>query len=139
MTDIKKVWLIKKAILPSSVLTVVGQYRIFIICYKVVGIFILSFSLTLSIHSSLKNLILVLLILRRPATQALQCETAEELMETVKAEGIELTKEEAEAYLAELDDYELDSENLKQVAGGECWGDINQLKDCPKDCTTHNG
>ena len=73
------------------------------------------------------------------ATQALQCETAEELMETVKAEGIELTKEEAEAYLAELDDYELDSENLKQVAGGECWGDINQLKDCPKDCTTHNG
>ena len=51
-------------------------------------------------------------------TKAMSCETAEELMELAKAEGIELTKDEAEAYLAEMEDFELDDETLKQVAGG---------------------
>ena len=32
--------------------------------------------------------------------KAMACETAEELMALAKAEGIELTKEEAEAYIA---------------------------------------
>ena len=50
--------------------------------------------------------------------KAMNCKTAEELMELAKAEGIELTKEEAETYLAELEDFELDEEMLKQVAGG---------------------
>ena len=53
--------------------------------------------------------------------KAMQCETAEELIALAKSKGIELTKEEAEAYLAELDDYELDGEDLKQVAGGMCY------------------
>ena len=53
--------------------------------------------------------------------KALSCETVEELMELAKAEGIELTKEEAEAYLAEMEDVELDSDALKQVAGGLCY------------------
>ena len=48
--------------------------------------------------------------------KAMACETAEELMALAKAEGIELTKEEAEAYMAEFDDMELDSESLKNVA-----------------------
>ena len=52
--------------------------------------------------------------------KAMSCETAEELMELAKAEGIELTKEEADAYMAEFDDMELDSESLKNVAGGYC-------------------
>ena len=51
--------------------------------------------------------------------KAMSCETADELMALAKVEGIELTKEEAEAYLAELDDVELDGEALTQVAGGE--------------------
>ena len=50
--------------------------------------------------------------------KAMACETAEELMALAKAEGIELTKEEAEAYMAELEDYELDEDMLKNVAGG---------------------
>ena len=50
--------------------------------------------------------------------KAMSCETVEELMELAKSEGIELTKEEAEAYMAETDDVELDSDTLKQVAGG---------------------
>ena len=50
--------------------------------------------------------------------KAMQCETAEELIALAEAEGIELTKEEAKAYLAELDDFELDDAMLKNVAGG---------------------
>ena len=50
--------------------------------------------------------------------KAMSCETAEELMALAKAEGIELTKEEAEAYIAEMTDCELDESMLKQVAGG---------------------
>ena len=50
--------------------------------------------------------------------KAMSCETAEELMVLAKTEGIELTKEEAEAYLIELSDVELDSDALKNVAGG---------------------
>jgi predicted ribosomally synthesized peptide with nif11-like leader len=53
--------------------------------------------------------------------KAMQCETADELIALAKSKGIKLTKEEAEAYLAELDDYELDGEDLKQVAGGMCY------------------
>ena len=53
--------------------------------------------------------------------KAMSCKTAEELMELARAEGIELTKEEAEAYMAELEDVELDSDALKQVAGGMCY------------------
>ena len=53
--------------------------------------------------------------------KAMSCETAEELMELAKAGGVELTKEEAEAYMAEMEDVELDSDMLKQVAGGMCY------------------
>ena len=53
--------------------------------------------------------------------KAMACESVEELMELAKSEGIELTKEEAEAYLAEMEDVELDSDALKQVAGGLCY------------------
>ena len=60
--------------------------------------------------------------------KAMACETAEELMALAKAEGIELTKEEAEAYMAEMSDVELDSDLLKQVAGGACYG----VDVCPK-------
>ena len=49
---------------------------------------------------------------------AMACETAEELMATAKAMGYEITKEEAEAYMAELEDFELDEENIKKIAGG---------------------
>ena len=54
--------------------------------------------------------------------KAMQCETAEDLMALAKSEGIELTKEEAEAYLAELEDFELDEGMLKNVAGGHKGG-----------------
>ena len=62
--------------------------------------------------------------------KAMQCETADELIALAKSEGIELTKEEAEAYLAELTDLELDEAMLKNVAGG---GDSF----CPNECSRH--
>jgi predicted ribosomally synthesized peptide with nif11-like leader len=55
---------------------------------------------------------------REMIEKAMQCETAEELIALAKSEGMELTKEEAEAYLAELADFELDDATLKNVAGG---------------------
>ena len=59
--------------------------------------------------------------------KAMACETAEELMALAKAEGIELTKEEAEAYLTEMSDVELDEEALKKVAGGGCYNDCSPV------------
>ena len=60
-------------------------------------------------------------ITKEMIAKAMQCRTTEELMALAKSEGFEVTKEEAEAYLAELDDVELDSTQLKKVAGGGCW------------------
>ena len=60
--------------------------------------------------------------------KAAQCKTADELMALAKAEGVELTKAEAEAYLAELADVELDNNALNKVAGGDCY------HYCPPDC-----
>ena len=54
--------------------------------------------------------------------KALECETADELGALAKASGVTLTKEEAEAYLAELDNIELDAEALDKVAGGGYFG-----------------
>ena len=49
---------------------------------------------------------------------ASKCQTPEELIELAKEAGIELTKEEAQAYLDELENMELDKETLENVAGG---------------------
>ena len=63
--------------------------------------------------------------------KASQCETAEELITLAKTEGFEITKAEAEAYLAELENCELDEEYLDKVAGGNNDGNCD-------DCWTRN-
>ncbi len=50
--------------------------------------------------------------------RATACGNADELMKLAKAEGYELTKDEAEAYMAELADVELGDEVLEKAAGG---------------------
>ena len=65
--------------------------------------------------------------------KAMQCKDADELMALAKANGFDITKDEAEAYMTERADVELDGEELKTVAGGQdyfCWH-------CPTDfdCT----
>jgi nicotinate-nucleotide pyrophosphorylase len=68
----------------------------------------------------------------------MQCKTADELMALAKAEGLDITKEEAEAYLAELADVELNEETLKKVAGGICWDNIRNPHECGIDCIYSN-
>ena len=57
-------------------------------------------------------------ITKEMLAKAMQCETAEELMAYAKSEGVVITKDEAEAYLDELSEYELEDGDLKHVAGG---------------------
>ena len=70
--------------------------------------------------------------------KAMACENAEELMAAAKAEGLELTKDEAEAYMAEMDDFELDERVLKQAAGGACPNRL-YIGDCPQNCMIVDG
>ena len=51
--------------------------------------------------------------------KALECKTADQLVALAKDNGVILTKEEAEAYLAELENLELDSADLDKVAAGK--------------------
>ena len=60
-------------------------------------------------------------ITKEMIAKAMQCRTTEELMALAKSEGFEVTKEEAEAYLAEMDDMELEEEALEKIAGGDCY------------------
>ena len=55
--------------------------------------------------------------------KAMQCKTADELMKLAKAEGFDITKDEATAYMAELADVELDEAQLNKAAGGGCYPD----------------
>ena len=51
--------------------------------------------------------------------KAMQCETVEDLIAFAKTQGVEITKEEAEAYLDELSEMELEVGNLDNIAGGK--------------------
>ena len=70
--------------------------------------------------------------------KALRCKDADELLALAKSEGYEMTREEAEAYMAEIDDFQLDDEAMKAVAGGVktcymvdgCAFKCGTLKDC---------
>ena len=60
---------------------------------------------------------------REQIEKAMACKTAEELMAAAKTDGYELTRDEAAAYLDELQDMELDAAELKKAAGGGCYVD----------------
>ncbi len=70
--------------------------------------------------------------------QALRCKNVDELLALAKSQDYEMTREEAEAYMAEINDFELDDEALKAVAGGVktcymvdgCAFKCGTLKDC---------
>jgi len=51
--------------------------------------------------------------------KAMKCETPEELIALAKEAGVEITLEQAKAYLEELENVELDHETLEKVAGGD--------------------
>ena len=70
-------------------------------------------------------------ITREMIEKAMKCKDADELIALTKAEGYEVTREEAEAYMAELSDFELDEETLSKAAGGGCG-------DCYSECSRDN-
>ena len=71
-------------------------------------------------------------ITQEMVTATMQCKDADALMTLAKENGFDITKEEAEAYMAELADVELDEKQLTKVAGGGCY------PDCPKDYCFEN-
>ena len=58
-------------------------------------------------------------ITREMLERAANCKTADDLIALAKTSGIEITKAEAEAYLDELQNIELDEKTLDEVAGGK--------------------
>lgn len=60
--------------------------------------------------------------------KASKCKSVEELIALAKTEGIELAKEEAEKYFAQLQNRELNLNDVADVAGGcftnVCAGDV---------------
>ena len=64
--------------------------------------------------------------------KAAMCQNADDLVALAKAKGIEITKAEAEAYLDELDDFELPPEALENVAGGKFIGGSFTSDACSK-------
>ena len=70
--------------------------------------------------------------------QALKCKDTDELLALAKSQDYEMTREEAEAYMAEINDFQLDDEAMKAVAGGVktcymvdgCAFKCGTLKDC---------
>lgn len=56
--------------------------------------------------------------------KASACKTVEELIALAKENGIELTADEAEKLFSELRNTEIDLDDVKNVAGGACTGNI---------------
>ena len=69
-------------------------------------------------------------ITKEQLAKALECKTAEELIALAKAAGYDMTKEEAEAYLAEVENIELDRQDLDKIAGG---AGSSFWHECPQD------
>jgi len=65
-------------------------------------------------------------ITKKQIQKAMACKTADERMKLAASEGYEITKDEAEAYMAEMADVELDDETLSKAAGGFCY-----MENCP--------
>jgi PHD/YefM family antitoxin component YafN of YafNO toxin-antitoxin module len=56
-----------------------------------------------------------------------------------KSEDIDITKEEAEAYLDDLSEYELEDGELKYVAGGGFWDKLRKVPNkVAKSATDYN-
>ncbi len=63
--------------------------------------------------------------------KAIACESPEELAKLAKDAGVELSVEQAKAFLSELDDIDLDSEQMRRVAGGDAWYECKKYQPCP--------
>ena len=66
--------------------------------------------------------------------RAMACRTPEELMGAAKTAGFGITRDEAEAYMAELSDFELDEVMLMNAAGGR---DVCYTNGCALKCVNN--
>ncbi len=57
-------------------------------------------------------------LIKKLLAKAMECKTAEELIAMAKTEGVTLTKEEADACMAKIEDIELGGATLSKMAGG---------------------
>ena len=71
---------------------------------------------------------------KKQIAMAAQCKTPEELIELAKKAGIELTTEQAQAYLDELENVELDEAALEKIAGGDSY---LKCSHCSRVCSHH--
>ena len=58
---------------------------------------------------------------------AMQCKSADELIELAKSKGFDITQEEAESYLEQFSSYELSDEQLDEISGGK-WHGLEHYK-----------
>ena len=66
---------------------------------------------------------------REMIEKALKCKNVEDLLKLAETEGYELTRDEAEAYMAELADFGLDDATHSKAAGGgrgDCYSECNR-------------
>ena len=61
--------------------------------------------------------------------KAMSCKSGEELLALAKSEGVALTKEEAEKFFQSLTDKKINLDELENVHGGACYGNV-----CGADC-----
>ena len=74
--------------------------------------------------------------------KAMECKSAEELMSMAQAEGISMTKEEADVYFDAVSDDKITPEMLERCTGGTCYGNsCGHDLGCPSNtyCSAHSG
>ena len=61
---------------------------------------------------------------------AMQCKTADELVELAKSKSYDITQEQAEAYLEQFSSYELTDKELDDISSGQEWNPLEPIPHC---------
>lgn len=64
--------------------------------------------------------------------KAATCKSIGELLELAAAEGVQLTRDEAEKYFADLQETEINLDDVKKIVGGVCAANA-----CGQDCSDY--
>ena len=66
---------------------------------------------------------------------AMQCKTADELVELAKSKGYDITQEQAEAYIEQFSSYELTDKELDEISSGDSkWRRCTNYNSCKQRC-----
>lgn len=64
--------------------------------------------------------------------KAAACKNADELLDLARTENIQLTRDEAEKYFADLQETEINLDDVKKIVGGVCAANA-----CGQDCSDY--